>query len=118
MFHMMIGAASNHVFETLVAGLTNEVGCQAAQGLARQFVEAEGADFHWEARSAQRWLGAWENPDDADELLDRMAVTGRLGDSFYVAILIVDSWDDVQAMLGLRQFRTEAEALEAYAAAR
>ncbi len=118
MFHSAIGIAANRTFERLVAGLEIEFGQAAAQGLVQQFIEAEDADFAWEARHAQRWLACYESLDDEDALLDRVAVMGRMGDRFYVAILIVDDGDGVQAMLGKREFAMQAEALEAYAAAR
>ena len=118
MFHSAIGTVANRTFERLVAGLEIEFGQAAAEGLAQQFIEAEDADFAWEARHAQRWLGCYESLDDEEELLDRMAVMGRMGDRFYVAILIVDEGERVQAMLGKRDFATQIEALEAYAIAR
>lgn len=117
MFHSAIGIAANRTFERLVAGLEIEFGREASEGLAQQFIEAEDADFAWEARHAQRWLGCYESLDEEDELLDRMAVMGRMGDRYYVAVLIVDEQDHVQAMLGKRDFAMEAEALEAYATA-
>ncbi|EZP68032.1 hypothetical protein BV97_05673 [Novosphingobium resinovorum] len=118
MFQSSISIGDTRVFERLVAGLEIEFGKAAAQGLARHFIEAEDADFYWDARAAQRWLGTYEGLDDGDELLDRIAVFGRLDDRFYVAILIVDGAEAVDAMLGLRQFDSETEALEAYRAAR
>ena len=118
MFHSAIGIAANRTFERLVAGLEIEFGQAAAEGLARQFIEAEDGDFAWEARHAQRWLGCYESLDNGDAFLDRMAVMGRMGDRYYVAILIVDEGDRVQAMLGKREFAMQAEALEAYATAR
>lgn len=118
MFHSAIGIAANRTFERLVAGLEIEFGEAAAEGLAQQFIEAEDADFAWEARHAQRWLGCYESLDDEDALLDRMAVMGRMGDRYYVAVVIVDEGDRVQAMLSKRDFAMQAAALEAYAAAR
>jgi hypothetical protein len=118
MLDSTIGTASNHVFERLVAGLESEFGARAGERLARHFIAAEDGDFYWEARHAQRWLGAYESLDDADEWLDRMAAMGRFGDRFYVAILIMDGANSVQAMTGLREFETQEEALAAYTAAR
>jgi hypothetical protein len=110
--------ASDRVLERIIAGLQFEFGRDAAEGLAKHFIDAEDADFAWEARHAQRWLGCYESLDDEEELLDRMAVMGRLGGRYYVAVVIVDEGDRAQAMLGKREFATQVKALEAYAAAR
>lgn len=56
----------------LVAGLEREYGRGAAEGLARQFLEAEEVDFRWDARSEERWLGLYEDPDEAEFELDRV----------------------------------------------
>jgi|GEM_PF-2894815 len=45
MLQTLINIGETRVFERLVAGLEIEFGSAAAQGLARQFIEAEGADF-------------------------------------------------------------------------
>ena len=52
MFQSAISVGDTRVFERLVAGLEDEFGAHAAEGLARQFVEAEDADFYWDARAA------------------------------------------------------------------
>lgn len=118
MFQSSISIGDTRVFERLVAGLEIEFGAQAAEGLARQFIEAEDADFYWEARASERWLGTYESLEDGDDLLDRVAVTGRFDGRFFVAVVIVDGAKAVNFMLGLRQFDSEAEALEAYRATR
>lgn len=82
MFHSAIGIAANRTFERLVAGLEIEFGQAAAEGLARQFIEAEDGDFAWEARHAQRWLGCYESLDNGDAFLDRMAVMGRMRQTY------------------------------------
>jgi len=111
--------SADGVFERLVAGLRTEFGSAAGEGLARVFVEAEAADFYWDARRDLRWLGSYECPDpDEDHLLDRVAVTGVLDGWFYVAVLVVDAYDRVHAMLGLRRFGRRDAADRAFAEAR
>jgi hypothetical protein len=97
--------AADRVFDRLVAGLEIEFGSAAAEGLARIFIEAEGAEFYWEAREKQRWLGGYESlEEEGGEWLDRVAVTGFLGGQFYLAVLVVDGFGAVQALLGVRRF--------------
>ena len=95
--------ASNSVYERLASGLEREFGSGAAAALAERFIEAEGADFHWEARVRERLLGAYESLEE-EELLERFAVLGWLGDRYFVAVLIVDDRHAAQALLGLRHF--------------
>ena len=52
MFQSAISVGDTRVFERLVAGLEVEFGAPAAEGLARQFIEAEDSDFYWYARAA------------------------------------------------------------------
>lgn len=110
--------SSDGVFERLVAGLKAEFGNAAGEGLARVFIEAEAADFYWDARRDLRWLGSYECPDpDDDEWLDRVAVTGLMDGRFYVAVLVVDARDRVHALLGLRRFGRRDAADRAFAEA-
>lgn len=107
--------AADRVFERLVSGLESAFGRCAAEGLARHFIEAEGADFYWEARLRERWIGTYEGLDeDADAMLDRVAVFGFLDGLFYVAVVLVDAIDGVEALLGLRQYERRDEAERAF----
>lgn len=112
-----IGTASDRVMATLVAGLEIEFGRGAGEALAQQFLEAEDADFRWDARVSERWLGAYESEDDEDFDLDRVAICGRLDGSWFVATMIVDGEGNAQGMLGCRTFSTGREAQEALALA-
>lgn len=114
-----IGKTSDHVFERIVSGLESSFGRSAAEGLARQFIEAEGADFYWEARIAARWIGAYERLDAGDdqswgEPLDRVAVFGLLDGLYYVAVVLIDALEGVEALLGVRQFERRKEAERAF----
>ena len=114
MFQSAISIGDTRVFERLVAGLEVEFGAQAAEGLARQFVDAEDADFYWDARAAERWLGIYESLDEEEDLLTRVAIKGQFEGRFFVAVLIVDGDESVNAMLGLRHFESAAEADDAF----
>ena len=114
MFQSSVSIGETRVFERLVAGLEIEFGSRAAGGLARQFIEAEGADFYWEARARERWLGSYESLDwDEDDALDRIAVSGVLDGRHYVAVLLVDALGSVDALLGVRHFEDKKAAEEA-----
>ncbi|HJS11604.1 hypothetical protein [Sphingopyxis sp.] len=120
---LAIGKTSDHVFERIVSGLESSFGRSAAEGLARQFIEAEGADFYWEARIAERWIGAYERLDEEDgwdwgEALDRVAVFGLLDGRYYVAVVLLDRREGVEALLGVRQFERREEAEGAFESTR
>ncbi len=114
MFQSAIDMGAERTFERLVAGLQIEFGMAAAEGLARQFIEAEDADFYWDARIAERWLGTYVSLEDEEEMLDRIAVTGELDGQHFVAVMIAADRKYVQAMLGLRRFESAEEAREAF----
>lgn len=112
-----IEAASDRVMDALVAGLEIEFGRGAGNALARRFLAAEDADFRWEARAEERWLGSYEALDDDDTELDRVAIRGRLGDEWFMATMIVDGDGNAQGMLGCRAFDSAAMAHRALLAA-
>ena len=112
-----IGAASDRVMATLVAGLEIEFGRGAGEALARQFLSAEEADFRWDARVWERWLGVYECLDDDEYDLDRIAICGRLDGEWFVSTMIVDGDGNAQGMLGCRQFGTRDDARTALAMA-
>lgn len=112
-----IAAASNRVMATLIAGLEIEFGRGAGEGLAQQFLAAEDADFRWEVRIAERWLGAYESADGEDFWLDRVAICGRLDRNWFAATMLVDGDGNAHGMLGCREFRTRSAATAAMARA-
>lgn len=106
------------VLEALVAGLELEFGCGAGEALARRFLEAEEADFYWDARLEERWIGAWESADDEDLELDRIAVCGRLEGTWFSAFMLVDGNGQVHGMTRCRAFSSLVQAREAMLDAR
>ena len=116
---LAIAKASDQVFERLVSGMEPRFGRSAAEGLARQFIEAEGADFYWEARLRERWLGVYESlEEESEDALDRIAVFGLLDGVYYMAVLLVDGLGGIDALLGLRQFERGEDAMRAFEIAR
>jgi hypothetical protein len=101
---------NDRVMSALVAGLEREFGRGAAEGLARHFLEAEEVDFRWDARSEERWLGLYEDPDEAEFELDRIAICGCLDGSWFTAIMLVDGDGNAHGMTGCRVARDRTEA--------
>lgn len=107
--------ASDSIYDKLVTGLEKEFGSGAAAALAERFIDAEGADFHWDARMREKFLGAYESLEAQEELLERVAVLGILGGRWFVAVLIIDDRHEAQALLGLRHFESMLDAEGAFA---
>jgi hypothetical protein len=108
-----VKAASDRVMAALVAGLEIEFGRGAGEALAHRFLEAEEADFRWDARVEERWLGEYLDPDNDDIGLDRVAICGRLDGRWFMATMIVDGEGNAQGMLGCRSFGRERAARQA-----
>ncbi|MCW3835042.1 hypothetical protein ACFQ1E_01710 [Sphingomonas canadensis] len=103
----------------LVSGLEIEFGREVGEALARRFLDAEEADFHWDARVSERWLGSYDRGDCEEEIeLDRVAIFGRFDGEWFVAVCIVDGDGCPHGLMGLRTFRSERAARRAYADAR
>jgi|GEM_PF-460707 hypothetical protein len=111
-----IGAASDRVMKALIEGLEIEFGRPAGQALAERFLAAEEADFHWDARSRERWLGAYHAIEDEGFELDRVAVLGLLDGEWFVAVCIVDGDGKAHGLAGCRHCATKAEAEAGYVA--
>jgi hypothetical protein len=120
--YQSIGTASANVVDrvmaALVAGLEIEFGRGAGEALAHWFLEAEEADFRWDARIGERWLGTYEGPDDGEFELDRIAIFGKFDGRWFTATMIVDGEGLPHGMLGQQTFRSERLARQAYAEAR
>jgi hypothetical protein len=111
-------ATSDRVMAALIAGLEIEFGRAPGEGLARHFLGAEDADFRWDARTEERWLGSYEGADDDNFWLDRVAICGRLDGRWFAAVMIVDGEGQAHGMLGCRTVRSRKAALEAMLLAR
>lgn len=112
-----IGSTADRVMATLISGLEREFGHGAGEALAHRFLEAEEADFLWDARMVERWLGTYRSLDEEDCALDRIAIIGRLEHRWFVATMIVDGQGEPHGMIGKRTFRLMREAYVALAIA-
>lgn len=113
-----VSHSSDSVMAALVAGLELEFGHGAAEALAQRFIAAEESDFTWDARGEERWLGAYEAPEDSDFELDRVAIIGRLDGQWFVAVCIVDGDGMAHGMTGRRTFPRVQAARKAFMAQR
>ena len=86
----MIFQVSNRHCDMVLDALQAEFGAVAA----RRIVEAEAADFLWEARVRERYLGqhfdVWMSEEAAEIELARIAVLSLLGGRWHVAACLVD----------------------------
>ena len=83
--------------------------------VASRILEAEAADFHWQSRVNERYLGQYL--DDAfgcGEELSRIAILSALGGQFHVGVCLADGDGDVETLLWLRTFATQEEAESAF----
>lgn len=111
-----ISDAADRVMAALISGLEIEFGHGAGEALAHRFLEAEEVDFHWDARSEERWLGAYESIKDDEFELDRIAILGRLDGRWFVAKMLVDGDGNAHGMMGHRTSGQRGDAREAFAA--
>lgn len=110
------GAAQDRVMAALVAGLEREFGHGAGEALAHRFLDAEEAEFLWEARDRERWIGAYQGADsEADVELDRVRIVGQLAGLWFVAVMIVDGDGNPHGMLGKRSFGHRRAAMAVFA---
>lgn len=115
--YQSIGTASANVVDrvmaALVSGLELEFGRGAGEGLAHRFLDAEEADFRWDARVEERWIGTYEGIEDDGLALDRIAICGRIDGNWFCAVMLVDGDGQAHGMMGCRQFRSLVRARDA-----
>lgn len=109
--------AADPVMMALVAGMEREFGHEVSEALARRFLEAEAVDFLWEARVAERWMGAYLG-DEGDGLeLDRVAILTRFDGRWVVAQMIVDGDGWAHGLIAQRHFQRRDRAQIAFSRA-
>lgn len=109
-------------YARLVDQLQCEYRCRDVGALADRILAAEAADFHWEARVRERYLGQWIGigtaPDDGEDDLARMAVLSLLGGRWHAGICVVDGEGEAVQLLWLQSFAGLEEAESAFARTR
>ncbi|MDQ8757471.1 hypothetical protein RCO27_14665 [Sphingosinicella sp. LHD-64] len=110
----IVQAPSRDAYPALLAGLEAQYGCAGSIEIAAHYLAAELADFHWDSRVAERWLGAYESLEEEPSELDRVAILGRLQGVWFVATCLVDGNGAVHALHDLRLMPGEREAETAF----
>jgi hypothetical protein len=109
-------------YAQLVRELQAEFRHHDVRALANRIVESEAADFYWEARLRERYLGqhfgADMEADEAGEELVRVAMLSFFARRWHVGTCLVDGEGGAAGLLWLRSFEGRAEAEEAFARAR
>ena len=114
MTYQAIGMASDRMLHSLRAGSGIEDRRTLGDGIDRHILAAEEADFHWDARLSERWLGVYFSADEDDIDLDRVAIVGRIDGQWFAATSIIDGDGMPRAMINRRTFNTKHEAEKAF----
>ena len=103
--------------EHAYAALQSEFGAV----LASRILEAEAADFHWQARIRERYLGQYLDnafgSGDPNEELSRIAILSRIDGCEHVGVCLVDGDGEVAELLWLRSYSDRTEAEDAFSRA-
>ncbi len=117
-----IPGGSGDAYARLVEGLRLEFGCADIGILAERIFEAEKADFHWDARVREHYLGQHFPPDCGDddpcEDLSRIAILSFVGGRWHAGVCLVDGDGCAVDLLWLRSFHAHPDAMEAFVRAR
>ena len=109
-------------YSQLVRELRAEFRHHDVGALADRIVESEAADFYWEARVRERYLGQhFGLDDDAYEdgaELVRVAMLSAFAGRWHVGACLVDGDGRAAGLLWRRSFEGRAEAEAAFARAR
>jgi len=117
-----IPGGSGDAYARLVEGLRSEFACRDVAALAERVFESEEADFHWEARVRERYLGQHFPVDPGDQdagvELERIAIVSFLAGRWNAGICLVDGEGCAGQLLWLRSFESLEEALDTFDRAR
>lgn len=117
-----MGGRAGDGYSQLVRELQVEFRHGDVWALADRIVESEAADFYWEARLRERYLGqhfdADMEADEAGDELVRVAMLSFFARRWHVGICLVDGEGRAVGLLWLRNFEGRAEAEAAFARAR
>ena len=83
--------------------------------LAARILEAEAADFHWQARLKERYLGQYlDDVFGCGEELSRIAILSQLGRQWHAGVCLADGDGEVDALLWLRSYSSRDEAQDTF----
>jgi hypothetical protein len=109
-------------YSQLVRELQAEFQHDDVGALADRIVESEAADFYWEARVQERYLGQYfgldDDADDAGEELERVAFLSVFAGRWHVGAGLVDGEGRAAWLLWRQSFAGLPEAEAAFERAR
>ena len=109
-----ITAISNGGCEAVVDALRAEFGGV----LADRIIESEAADFLWDARVKERYLGqhfdVWFGDEQGETELARIAILSFLGGCWHAALCLIDGEGMAVDLLWKRSFDQQDEAQVAF----
>jgi hypothetical protein len=109
-------------YARLVEGLRMEFGCSDIAALAERIFEAERAEFHWDARVREHYLGQHvpldAGDEDATDELSRIVILSFLAGRWHVGLCLVDGDGCAVELLWIRSFERHEDALDAFNCAR
>ena len=105
-----ISAIANVGCEAVVEALRAEFGGI----LAERIIEAEAADFLWDARVKERYLGQHFSLEDHFEELSRVAILSALDGRWHAGLCLIDGEGKAVELLWKRSFDQQDEAQVAF----
>jgi len=110
----MISAIPNRHCDMVADALRAEFGVV----LAARILEAEAADFLWDARVKERYLGqhfdVWFGDEQGETELARIAILSFLGGRWHAALCLIDGEGMAVNLLWKRSFDAQDEAQAAF----
>lgn len=117
-----IPGGSGDAYVRLVEGLRMEFACSDVAALAERIFDSEKAEFHWDARIRERYLGQHfpldPGDDGAGEDLSRIAILSFIAGRWHAGICLVDGNGCAVELLWLRDFERRDDALDTFDRAR
>jgi hypothetical protein len=98
----------------LIQSLTSGLDAAGAASIVRYFIDSELADFCWDARQREAWVGEYLSFDDDDETLERIAILSEFDGRFHVGIALVDGDGCVHDLRQHRSFLSAWDADDAF----
>jgi hypothetical protein len=99
----------------LLADLTTGLAATDAATIARYFIDIELADFCWNARQREAWIGEYQSLDDEVGMLDRIAILSDFDGRFHVGIALADGDGCIHDLRQHRSFLSAWDADDAFA---
>lgn len=117
-----VPGGSGDAYARLVDGLRFEFGCADIGALADRIFASERADFIWQARRRERYLGQHFTPDlgdeDAGDELSRVAILSFVAGRWHAGVCLIDGDGCPTGLLWIRTFERRDEGAEAFERAR